>query len=220
MPPLASLWDSFHSLWRAILDTLPRVGLAVLVLVVGWIVAKVVRRLTVKILRFLRVDALAEQAGMEDVLLRGDVKFTTVTILANVLYWFIMFASAMGALHLMGLNTADELFRRIVLYIPNIFVAVVVLIFGSVLGRFVRGAVLAYLNNVDVAGAEAISATAQAAVVIFVVSVALEQLDIGGQILISAFQIAFGAICLALALAFGLGGREWAAHLLERLWKK
>jgi hypothetical protein len=220
MPPLERLWESFDSLGRAMIDTLPNLALAAVVLVVGWIVARVGRRLTIRLLRLLQVDRLAEHAGMEDVLLRGGVRFTTVTILGNVLYWFILFTTTMAALHLLGLEAVDELFRRIVLYVPNMFVALVVLIFGTVFGRFVRGVVFTYLNNIDVPGAEVISATAQAAVVIFVVSVALEQLHIGGEILVSAFQIAFGAVCLALALAFGLGGREWAAHVLERLWKK
>jgi hypothetical protein len=220
MSPIDTLWRSFESLWRAMLETLPRLGLAVIVMVAGWLVARLARRLVIRALRFMKVDALAEQTGMEDVLLRGGVRFTTVTIVGHALYWFVLFTTTMAALHLVGLQAADEMIRRIVLYLPNVFVALVVLIFGTVLARFVRGAVFTYLNNIDVSGAEVISATAQMAVFVFVISVALEQLDIGGQVLVSAFQIAFGAICLALALAFGLGGREWAAHVLERMWKK
>jgi hypothetical protein len=220
MSPIDTLWRSFESLWRTMLETLPRLGLAVIVMVAGWLVARLARRLVIRALRFMKVDALAEQTGMEDVLLRGGVRFTTVTIVGHALYWFVLFTTTMAALHLVGLQAADEMIRRIVLYLPNVFVALVVLIFGTVLARFVRGAVFTYLNNIDVSGAEVISATAQMAVFVFVISVALEQLDIGGQVLVSAFQIAFGAICLALALAFGLGGREWAAHVLERMWKK
>jgi hypothetical protein len=88
------------------------------------------------------------------------------------------------------------------------------------LGKAVRTVSFAYLNNIGIEGAALISAVAQWAILIFVMSLALEQLSIGGQILISAFQIGFGALCLALALAFGLGGREWAAHILEKKWKK
>jgi len=220
MSPIDTLWRSFESLWTAILETLPRLGLAVIVMIAGWLVARMVRRLAIRALRFLRVDTLAEQTGMEDVLLRGGVRFTTVTIVGHALYWFVLFTTTMAALHLVGLQAADEMIRRIILYLPNVFVALVVLIFGTVLARFVRGAVFTYLNNIDVSGADVISAIAQVAVFVFVISVALEQLDIGGQVLVSAFQIAFGAICLALALAFGLGGREWAAHVLERMWKK
>ena len=182
--------------------------------------ARLARRLAIRLLRFLKVDVLAEQAGMEDVLMRGDVRYTTVTILANLLYWFVLFASTLAALNVLGLRAADDLFERIVLYVPNVFVALVVLIFGTVFARFVKVASFTYLSNVGVEGAEIISAVAQIAVVIFVVSVALEQLAIGTQVLVSAFQIVFGAACLALALAFGLGGRDAAARMLERLIKR
>lgn len=220
MPTLDSIRAALEWYWNAALATLPRVGGALLLLVAGWVVAKLARRLAIRLLRFLKVDVLAEQAGMEDVLMRGDVQYTTVTILANVLYWFVLFASTLAALNVLGLRAADDLFQRIVLYVPNVFVALVVLIFGTVFARVVKVASFTYLSNVGVDGAELLSALAQIAVVIFVVSVALEQLAIGVQVLVSAFQIVFGAVCLAFALAFGLGGRHVAAQILERLTKR
>jgi len=220
MPTLDVLWNQFELIWTALVAGLPRVAGAILLLVAGWLAAKIVRRLAIRLLRFLRVDVLAEQAGMEDVLMRGEVRYTTVTILANLLYWFVLFASTVAALNVLGLRAADDLFHRIVLYVPNVFVALVVLIFGSVFARFVKVASFTYLSNIGVDGAELISAIAQVAVVIFVISVALEQLSIGGQVLVAAFQIVFGAVCLAFALAFGLGGRDWAAQVIERLRKR
>jgi len=220
MPTLDSVRAALASSWATAVDTLPRIGGALLLLVAGWVAARFARRLAIRLLRFLKVDVLAEQAGMEDVLMRGDVRYTTVTILANLLYWFVLFASTLAALNVLGLRAADDLFQRIVLYVPNVFVALVVLIFGTVFARFVKVASFTYLSNVGVEGAEMISAVAQIAVVIFVVSVALEQLAIGTQVLVSAFQIVFGAACLALALAFGLGGRDAAARMLERLIKR
>lgn len=220
MGTLDTIWTEFQAVWTAALAALPRILGAVLLLVAGWLVAKLARRLAIRLLRFLKVDVLAEQAGMEDVLMRGEVRYTTVTILANLLYWFILFASTLAALNVLGLQAADDLFHRIVLYVPNVFVALVVLIFGTVFARFVKVASFTYLSNIGVDGAEVISAVAQIAVVIFVISVALEQLAIGGQVLVSAFQIVFGAVCLAFALAFGLGGRDWAARVIERLLKR
>jgi len=220
MPTLDSVRTALASYWAAAIDTLPRVAGALLLLVAGWVAARLARRLAIRLLRFLKVDVLAEQAGMEDVLMRGDVRYTTVTILANLLYWFVLFASTLAALNVLGLRAADDLFERIVLYVPNVFVALVVLIFGTVFARFVKVASFTYLSNVGVEAAEIISAVAQIAVVIFVVSVALEQLAIGTQVLVSAFQIVFGAACLALALAFGLGGRDAAARLIERITKR
>jgi hypothetical protein len=162
---------------------------------------------------------LAEKAGVEDFLLQGGVRYTTVTLIANMLYWFILFAFVLAVLSSIGLTTAADLFGKMLLYLPNVIVALLVLVFGTVLAKFIQGVTFTYLNNMGIAGAQIMSAIAHWAVLLFVVSAALEQLAIAGQILVSAFQIAFGALCLALALAFGLGGREWAAHILEKLWK-
>jgi hypothetical protein len=208
--------DSLTQAWTQLAHYLPRIAVAILMLLMGWGIAKFLRRVTIRVLRLLRVDLLAERSGVEDFLIQGGVRLTAVTILANLLYWLIMLTVILAALIVLGLPAAAELFNRIILYVPNVIVAVLVLMFGSLFARLVKGAVYAYINNVGVEGSAAVSTAAYWAVLVFVVSVALEQLSIGGQILISAFQIAFGALCLALALAFGLGGREWARKVLDR----
>ncbi len=217
---LTSALEFFRTAWSQLSDVFPKVATALLLLIAGWLVAKLMRKLLIRLMKFVRLDIAAEKAGIEDFLLQGDVKYTTVTILANVIYWFVMFSVMLAVVNSLGLHTADELFAKIILYIPNVIVALLVLMFGSLLAKFFRGITFTYLSNIGISGAEFVSHVAQWALLLFVVSVALEQLSIGGQILVSAFQIAFGALCLALALAFGLGGRDWAAHVLNKLWKK
>ncbi len=212
--------ETLRTFWLGIVAFLPQIVAALAILIIGWILARILRKITIKFLKLARVDIVAEKAGFEDFLIRGGVKYTTVTIVANLLYWFVMFAVILAALNSIGLQAAAELFNRIILYIPNVIVAVLVLMFGALFAKFVYGVSLTYLSNVGISGADVVSHIAQWAILIFVASVALEQLSIGGQVLVSAFQIAFGAICLALALAFGLGGREWAAHVLEKWWKR
>lgn len=215
-----SILDLLQPLWVGIAAALPRIAAALLLLALGWLLAKTLRRAAIRGLKLARFDVLAERSGLEDFLVQGGVRHTAVSLVASVLYWSMLVAFGLAALNVMGLEAARELLNRIVLYIPNVFAAIFVLVLGTVLARFVAGMVSAFLNNVGIAGAEVMGAAAHFAILFFVVSVALEQLSIGGQILVSAFQIAFGALCLALALAFGLGGREWAAQVLEKLWKK
>ena len=214
------LAESFRRLWLQLVAFVPRLAVAVLLLVAGWILAKGLRRLTVRALRLLRVDEAAERAGIDDFLLQGGVRSTTATLIANALYWIVTLTVILAVLSSLGLNTAAQLFDRLVAYVPNVIAAVMLLIFGTLLAQFIQTVTRTYLNNIGVAGADAISVLARWAVILFVVSAGLEQLAIGGQILVSAFQIAFGAFCLALALAFGLGGREWAARVLDSWWKK
>lgn len=212
--------DSLRSFWAQFLVLLPKVLGSLALVVLGWLIAKAFRKGTVKILKMLRVDEMAERSGIEDFLLQGGVRYTTVTLMGNLVYWLILFTSILAVLNMLGLQVAAELFNKIILYIPNVIVAMIVLIFGTLFAKVIQGITFTYLNNIGISGAPIMGSIAQYAVLIFVVSLALEQLSIGGQILVSAFQIAFGALCLALALAFGLGGREWAAHVLEKLWKK
>jgi hypothetical protein len=218
--PFSAAFESLKLFWYHLSQVLPKLTVGLLLLIAGWLAAKLIRKALIRLLKFVRLDVAAEKAGVEDFLLKGNVRYTTVTILANLVYWFILFAVMLAVLNSFGMVTATELFNKIILFIPNVIIAVLVLIFGALFAKFVQGVSFTYLSNIGVTGAEFVSNLAQWALLIFVASVALEQLSIGGQILVSAFQIAFGALCLALALAFGLGGREWAAHVLDKLWKK
>jgi len=101
-----------------------------------------------------------------------------------------------------------------------VVVAVLVLMFGAFFARIVRSISFTYLSNIGISGADTIGHIAQWAILLFALSIALDQLSIGGQLLLSAFQIGFGAICLAFAIAFGLGGKEWAGQMISRLMKK
>ncbi len=220
MDQLKSILDSLDAFWRQFLFILPKVLGGVLLLTAGWLVAKILRKGAIKLLNFLRIDIVAEKSGIEDFLLQGGVRFTTVTLLANLVYWMVLFTIVLAVLNSLGLEVAAQLFNKVILYIPNVFVATIVLIFGALFARFVQGVTYTYLNNIGISGAQVISIISQYAILVFVASIALEQLQIGGQVLVSAFQLAFGGLCLAFGLAFGLGGKEFAAHLLEKFWKK
>ncbi len=219
MEPFFRVFEPLVEFWHRLSAVLPKVIGAALLVVIGSMTAKLIRKFAIRLLRMMRIDVAAEKSGLEDFLIRGGVKFTTVTLIGDMIYWLIVFVVMLGALNILGLEIAAELFNKIILYIPNVLIAIIVLIFGMMFAKFVQGVTFTYLSNVKIEGAELISLLARYAIMLFVVSMALEQLAIGGQILVSAFQIAFGALCLALALAFGLGGREWAAKLLEKLWK-
>jgi hypothetical protein len=219
MEQLVAVWGSLKEFWGQVLVLFPRILAGIVLLIAGWLVARLVRQGTLRLLRFARIDALAEKAGIENFLLRGGVSFTFVTILANVVYWTLLLTMVLAVLHSLGVAVAAQLIERIVLYLPNVLGAVLVLIFGSLFANLIRTVTSGYLNNIGVKGVPFISGLTYYAVLFFVLTLALEQLSIGGAILVSAFQIAFGALCLALALAFGLGGRDMASRILDNIWK-
>lgn len=213
-----SLLDSLNNLMHTIWSYLPSFLLAAIVLIIGLIVAKVLRSAANKALDLLRIDIVAEKSGIDEFLRNGGLNLTAITLLSGLLYWFIILATVLFALDILGLQEAREFFQRIVFYMPNVFVAAIILIFGSLLSKVVRSLILTYLNNVGVQGANAFASAAHYAVLVFVIFVAAEQLSIGGELLVSAFQIAFGGIALAFGLAFGLGGKDVAKAICERIY--
>jgi hypothetical protein len=211
---------SLAQTWTRVADMLPDLAMAIVLLLAGWLIAKLARRLTIRLLRGLRVDDLAERAGFEDFLIQGGIRMTTVTLVAGAVYWLILAGVFVALLDALGVRTAGELLSRMVHFVPNLVLAVGILVFGSLLSRVVGGLVYSYLSNIGSAGAEPIGALARYALLVFVVFMAAEQLAIRSEVLVSAFQIAFAAVCLAAALAFGLGGRAWAAQVISRYTKK
>jgi small-conductance mechanosensitive channel len=211
---------SIASFWTQLAAFLPQLMAAIVLLFVGWLVAKLVRAGMVKLLHALQFDKLSERSGIEAFLKQGQLEVSLSGLLAGLMYWLIILIVIVTVSNSLGLHIVAELFNRIVLYIPNIIVAIFVLVLGAILARFINRLIFAYLNNIGVQGALTISTLSEYATLIFVFFVALEQLNIGRELLTAAFIIGFGAVGLAFALAFGLGGRDWAAGVIARMTQK
>jgi hypothetical protein len=208
--------QSLQNSWLQVVAWLPHLLVSVSLLLIGWLVARVVQRVVVKLLRLLRLEAAAENTGVDDFLVRGGVRFTAVTLVGQVLYWSVLLIFIMAVLSVLGLTLGPALTERLTRFVPNAIVALAILVFGSLVARFIRGFVEAYLGNIGVKSGASTGVLVQGALLVFVAVLALEQLGIGLNLLTSAFQLAFGGLCLALALAFGLGGRDWAASILDK----
>lgn len=208
--------ESMRSFLTRIGLYLPRVLGALLVLVVGWIVARWVRTGVSKLLTAVRFDEMAKRSGIDDALKQGGVNLTLNGVLAGLAYWLVILMTLLAAIDSLGLAVASDVLNRVVLYLPNVVVAVLILMLGALFANLIRGLVGTYLAGAQVGGAAWISAIAYYAILVFTASVTLVQLGIARELVASAFQIAFGAVCLALALAFGLGGRDWAARIIDR----
>ncbi len=208
--------ESLQNSWYQIAVITPRILVALVLLGVGWALARAAEWLVIRVLRRVRVEEAAEHTGLDDFLLRGGVRFTVVTLVGRTLYWGILLMFSLAMINVLGLSMGTDVMARLSGYLPNVVVGVIVLVFGSLGARFVRGLIEAYLNNVGVKEARSLGLVAHGALMAFVVILALEQLEIDVGLLASAFQLAFGGLCLGLALAFGLGGRAWAESILER----
>jgi hypothetical protein len=195
---------------------MPRLGVALVILLVGWLVAKAARFAVNRGLRAINFHILTERAGIDRFLANGGLTGDSISIFAGLAYWSMLLLALLVAFNSLGLDYATDVVRQIVLFVPKVFVALLVIAFGAYFARFVRDTVQAYLRNVGVSDAGLLGHLAQYAIVGFVVLIAIDQLDIGGRLVQTTFLIVLAGVVLALALAFGLGGRERAAALLER----
>ena len=194
---------------------LPRILLAIVILIIGWLLARVVRFAIVKTLRAVNFDVVTQKAGIDHFLQQGGSDIDTIRVLGGLFYWLVILAALMIAFNTLDLAYVTDLIGRIVLFVPRVMVAVVILVFGSYFARFVATALTTYLRNLGVGEAGLIGRLTLYAIMVFVVMIALDQLGLG-DIIRETFLIIVGAIALGLALAFGLGGQRRAAELIER----
>ena len=201
-------------------EFLPRIVLALLILLAGWIIAKMVRFAIARGLRAVNFTVLTERAGIDGFLRDGGIQTDTAGILALLFYWLVILASLIIGFNLLGLTYITDLLGRVVLFLPKVMVALLILAFGAYFARFVGNAVTAYCRNVRLQDADLLGRIAQYAIVTFVVLIALDQVNVGGDIVRQTFLIVLAGVVLALALAFGIGGKDWAAEMLERWWPR
>jgi MFS family permease len=209
-------WKVF---WTKIVAFLPGFFAAIIILVLGWMIAKLAKAGVVKLLKFLHFEKATDKAGIKDLLIKGDIRETPSDLIGILIYWLVMLLVLTIALNTLGLQTVSELFNQILLYIPNVVAAVVVLILGIFFANFLRGIVATACSNAGVPQADGLGKLTLYAIVVFTAALALNQLGIASEIVSQAFILIFGALCLALGLAFGLGGKEIAAHYLDK-WLK
>jgi flagellar biosynthesis protein FliQ len=197
---------------------LPKLALAVVVLIAGWMLAKVARFAVVKALRAINFNVLTERAGMDGFLRQGGVQSDTTEIFGVLIYWLVILAALIIGFNSLGLTYVTDLLRQVLLFVPKVIVALLILAFGAYFARFIGGTVMTYCRNVGIQDAELLGSLAQYAIMTFVVLICLEQVNVGGEIVRVSFLIVLGGVVFALALAFGLGGQAKVAQMLERWW--
>ncbi len=197
---------------------LPRLGVAILVMLLGILLAKAARFAIQRGLRAINFHIVTKRSGMDSFLKKGGTLIDTVDLFGLLAYWLVILIALVVAFNGLGLTHVTELLGRVMWFVPKVVVALLILAFGAYFARFVANAVYTYCENADIRDGDSLSRLARYAIMTFVVMIALDQMEVGGTIIRDAFLIVLGGIVLAIALAFGLGGRAWAAARLEEWW--
>lgn len=208
--------DSLRALLQEVGLFLPRLGTAAVVLALGWLFAKAFRVAVVKTLRALNFHVLSERAGIDEFLQQGGTQKDTTDVFGSIGYVLVILASLIIASNSLGLQQVTELLGKVLLFVPRMLVALLVIVFGSYFARFAGRSVQSYCRNAEIADGDVLGRLMQYGVMGFVILLAVDHLDIGGGLIQQTFLIVLAGIVIALALAFGIGGRDRAAALLER----
>ena len=192
---------------------------ALLILLVGGMIAKVLEQFIVRALKLVTLDKLADQIQLSTLLSRGGIRRKPSELVGAIIYWIVMLAFVMTALNALQLTVAAELFQELIGFLPNVVAAVFILIVGVFAAAFLSATVRTAASNTGVVQASLLGQAVQTVVVIFSVVAALQQLRI--QFVGEVFLIILAGITLAAALAFGLGCKDlagrWLSDLVEQL---
>jgi hypothetical protein len=199
------------SLSQVFTDILPALVGALVILFAGYLLAKVLEKLVERGLRRIRLNKLLERGGVMQAVERSGSHLNPVRVLANLVFWLVMFAVILVAANALGLDSLANVFSELVSYIPSVIAAIVIILVGIVLGGFVGGLISASAGALH--GGRALARVGRGGVILLAIFMALQELGIATDIVTTAFAILFGAIALAMALAFGLGNRELAGEI-------
>ncbi|MGV3493209.1 MAG: mechanosensitive ion channel family protein [Ramlibacter sp.] len=197
---------------------LPRLVLGLVILLAGWLVAKGVRMGVEKALRAFNFNVLFERSGLDSFLRQGGAHSDGVRVFGLLTFWLVLLLAALMAVSTMGLPNVSELLRRVIWFLPRLFVGLLILAGGSYFARFVGSTVASFGRSARLRDAAFLGKVAQYAIMVFVVLVTLDQTHIGGDLIRQSFLVILTGLVFALALAFGLGGRNWAAERIESWW--
>ncbi|MDE1920622.1 MAG: hypothetical protein KGJ09_06265 [Candidatus Omnitrophica bacterium] len=183
--------------------------LAFIIFILGLIISEfVIKRGITQLLKVLKLDDLSKRYELEAILSKGGIKQSLSELIGGICYWLALLITFVVALDAVGLTTAADLMQKVVLFIPNIIVAVFILVVGMFIAVLVRNIIRVAASNAGIAQANLISNICQVVILVFTAAIALEQLQIGGRIIDLTIGIILGSFGLGFALAFGLGCKD------------
>lgn len=208
---------SLQSLWAGVVSFLPTLIAAIVVFIIGLIVAAGLGALVEKIFEAIRLDSLLNKLGLSPYLERAGLRLHGARFLGQMVNWFLIIAFLLAASDILGLTALSLFLRDVLFYLPNIVVAVLIMLATVVVANFCRRVVTASVMSARLHAPHFLGTLTWWAIVVFGLLAALVQLNIAPSIINSLVTGFIAMLALAGGLAFGLGGKEYAAYLINRL---
>lgn len=212
---ISELTQALHDIARSFAHFLPRLIVMLILALLGWVIAYVVRAFLRSILKLIKFDKLSEKAGASQLLAKTALPSAT-EVLCRFIFWIAWLGFILLGVSALGIFGLQDEIARFFLFLPRLFVALFILFVGLLAASFFSRAALLAAVNANVPSPKVLSLAVRSVIIVFVLSVTFEELGLAEQTMLVAFGIAFGALMSCLAIAFGLGGRDLARRLLEK----
>jgi len=212
---ISELMQALHQLARAFAHFLPRLIVMLILVFIGWVIAAVIRGLLRSILRLIKFDKLSQNAGASQLLTKAALPSAT-EMLSRFAFWVAWLGFILLGVSVLGIMGLQEQVARFFIFLPRLFVAMFIMFFGLLAASFFSRAALLAAVNANVPSPRLLSLALRSVIIVFVLSIAFEELGLAEQTMLVAFGIGFGALMLGLAIAFGMGGRDLARRFLEK----
>ena len=209
--------NSLMTLWGGVALFLPQFIAAVVVFLVGWLIAELLGKFAYHVIKILHVDNALSKVGFRQAWERSGFKLDTPMLFYELVKWFFVVVFLMAATNILGLVQVSEFLRTVVFYLPNVIVAAVILLIGILVAKFSEGFVKASVKAAGLVSANFLGALTKWAVVVFSLLIALAQLKVADDIIKIIITGLIAAGALAMGLAFGLGGVKHAEQMIGDL---
>jgi hypothetical protein len=211
---IIELTQAAHELARGFAHFLPRLIVMLILAFVGWLIAYVAKAILRSVLGLIKFDKLSENTGASQLLTKASLP-TPTEMLSRFVFWVAWLGFILLGVSVLGILGLQEQIARFFLFLPRLFVAMFLMFFGLLAASFFSRAALLAAVNANVPSPRVLSLAVRSIIIVFVLSIVFEELGLAEQTMLVAFGIAFGALMLGLAIAFGIGGRNLAQHFLE-----
>src|SRR5215210_7177111 len=206
--------ESLRAGLDAFLAFVPQLIGAIIILIIGYIVARILQSVVARLLQAIGFDRWMERGGIKQFFDRAQTRETPATVLGKLVFWFVFIIAITMAADALGIRQVSEVLAQLIAYIPSIIAAILILVLAALLANFLAGIVR------GATGSDLLASIARYAIIVYAAFAAITQLGIAVQLTAPTFLIILGAVALAAALAFGIGGREVARDILEKAYNR
>ena len=210
-----AVYYSLTSAFMRFINFLPALIGAAIILILGWFIAGLLAGLIERALKAVGFESAVERSGIGDFIRRSGTRMTTSGVIATLVKYFIFLIFVQAAANVLGIPQLTEIINRIVLFIPNVVIAVAIIVIGSLIARFLSGLVRSSVSELGVGSPNLLATLTQYIIVGFSVIAAIDQLGIAATLINTLLVGLIGSVALAVGLAFGLGGRDVAAEITK-----